>query len=200
MDNKNSANNSIASFIILSVALSASVTVCDAYQQNCNLISDANVGFSVMDNNIVRYAGPAMPGADIMRYAGPSMPGTDIVRYAGPAIPGTDIMRYAGPSVPGADIVRYAGPAIPGADIMRYAGPSVPDVDIVRYAGPQKINTEIKSSINSVNADIQNASNRANINGFGDINVNEITPDMNYVNTKYGVMRVVSPSRHYIFK
>ena len=180
-------NKQIASFIILSAALSAPVNADTISATNNNLIADASISM------------PAQIGHNeiIAMYAAPQIPIGEIIKPTPmPEVPPA-ISMYAAPQHP---IIIEPTP-VP-APILRYAAPNFPFKPIKPSEKIQMQKEAPALNESSLNINKVNSTNmQAGVNTAASIKHsagNIRTQD--FVITDYGNVRIIEPFSHIIFK
>jgi len=197
-------NKQIASFIIVSAALSAPVSADNVLPANYNLLADASINLPAQigrNEIIAMYAAPQIPiieqpivvPAPVLRYASPNIP--QPIPNPPPAISMYAVVEpIIEPVKPiPAPIVRYASPTLP---VIHEIKP-LPDIEKIQ-------NKNGASSLNESALNINKVSQSAlpsNINTAGTVkSTNSNVGAQSFVLTDYGQVRIIEPFSHIIFK
>lgn len=164
-------NKQIASFIIMSAALSTPV-VASSYDVQNNLIADGSIIVNPMPIN----------HEVISMYAAPEIP----IFNPNPIVVNPPVLKYAAPEIP----TNIINPQPPVAPIVKYAAPQMPNVN-------SEINSDLNSSSSKLNSDITNQAVKLGDN-LNKSSVNSASHG--FVITDYGNVRVIEPYSHIIFK
>ena len=209
-ENINNLNKQIASFMLVSLALSVPISA-QAFSADNILLADASIN---MQNGMISVQGP------MLRYAAPQIPYTpEPIMQPVPAPPA--ISMYAAPQMP---IVEPIKPIIEHPIISMYAAPEHP---IIRHPHPhfhiieplvepdlqlpenKPILNESSVNLNNLNQinqqpNIQSGlpkTSSMNINAGNTINaVNMNVKTDGFVPSQFGNIRIIEPYAHFVFK
>lgn len=191
-------NKQIASFIIVSAALSAPVSADNVLPTNNNLLADASINLpaQIGHNEIIAmYAAPQIPIIEQ-----PIVVPAPVLRYASPNIP------QPTPNPPPA-ISMYAvvepiiGPVNPiPQPIVRYASPTLPSIEKIEKIQNQNGASSLNESALNINK-VNPSALPSNINTAATVkSTNSNVGTQSFVFTDYGQVRIIEPFSHIIFK